>query len=684
MKLEKHRLTRQNSSKAPNNYTKQKLKRINVSMKKVMTANLQSGEDLDDEGEMIMQLKEKFNSTTEKSEKVQVLTVLPKSWPAKRIQSEFGASNYMARKAKNLVKEKGILSTPNPKPGNPLAMHKAHLVSGFYESDEVSRLMPGKKDFVSVKQGDQRIHVQKRLVLSNLKEAYQLFKDKFPDEKIGFSKFAELRPKQCVLAGASGTHTVCVCTIHQNVKLMMLGAKLPQLTAHKSLPLLSYRHCLAQIICNPPQPGCYLGTCASCPGMSKFTDDLVTLMDDNMIDDIVFKQWVSVDRSTLETMSKPVDEFIDLFCDKLNLLLSHSFTAIQQTSFYTECKSALQQGELLITADFSENYAFILQDAAQGFHWNNSQATIHPFVIYYSDSGKLCHLSYIIISNCLHHDTVAVHLFQKKLIAYLKKELASHPQKIYYFSDGAAAQYKNCKNFINLCYHEDDFGISAEWHFYATSHGKNACDGLGGTVKRLAARASLQRPYDEQIMTPRQLFEWAAVNISTVTFNYCSMEEYERQHIFLEERFQNAKTIAGTRKLHSFIPLSKDKVRARYFSSSATFKDISVSLPWRNELTFENVSGFVTCCYNEQWWLACVLQLDADCGTVKVTMLHPCGPSESFKYPRKQHIITLSMSDIMTKVDPRSRTGRVYTLSSNEKTIASEKFNKITSNPSIL
>lgn len=341
-------------------YTKQKLKRINTSMKKVLTStsNAQSDEDLDDEGEMIMQLKEKFNSTTKKSEKVQVLTVLPKSWPIRRIQSEFGVSDYMARKAKNVVKEKGILSTPNPKPGNPLAAHTADLVCGFYESDEVSRMMPGRKDFVSVKQGDQRVHVQKRLVLNNLKEAYQLFKDKFPDEKIGFSTFAELRPKQCVLAGASGTHTVCVCTIHQNVKLMMLGAKVPQLTAHRSLPLSSYRHCLAQIICNPPQPGCYFGTCASCPGISKLTDDLVTLMDDNLIDDIVFKQWVSVDRSTLETMSKPVDEFIDLFCDKLKLLLPHSFTAAEQTSFYTDCKSALQQGELVVTADFSENYAF--------------------------------------------------------------------------------------------------------------------------------------------------------------------------------------------------------------------------------------------------------------------------------------------------------------------------------------
>ena len=105
------------------------------------------------------------------------------------------------------------------------------LVSSFYESDETSRMMPGKKDFVSVKRTEGRVHVQKRLVLCNLRELHQMFKDHYPYEAIGFSKFADLRPKHCVLAGASGTHSVCVCTIHQNMKLMMLGAKLPDLSA---------------------------------------------------------------------------------------------------------------------------------------------------------------------------------------------------------------------------------------------------------------------------------------------------------------------------------------------------------------------------------------------------------------------------------------------------------------------
>ena len=93
----------------------------------------------------------------------------------------------------------------------------------FYKDEKLSRLMPGKKDFLLVREDGKRLHAQKRLLLCNLKEVYQLFVSRHPDMKIGFSKFAELRPKECVIAGSSGTHSVCVCTTHQNVKLMMVG-----------------------------------------------------------------------------------------------------------------------------------------------------------------------------------------------------------------------------------------------------------------------------------------------------------------------------------------------------------------------------------------------------------------------------------------------------------------------------
>ena len=123
----------------------------------------------------------------------------------------------MVRASRKLFREKGILSTPESKKGNTISKEVIDLVTEFYCNDEFSRMMPGKKDFVSIARNQ---HMQKRLILCNLKELYVMFKEQHPNVKIGFSKFCSLRPKRCILVGASGSNSVCVCTIHQNVSLL--------------------------------------------------------------------------------------------------------------------------------------------------------------------------------------------------------------------------------------------------------------------------------------------------------------------------------------------------------------------------------------------------------------------------------------------------------------------------------
>ena len=70
------------------------------------------------------------------------------------------------------------------------------------------------------------------------------------------------------------------------------------------------------------------------------------------------------------------------------------------------------KNECIVICDFSENYAFIIQNSVQGIHWNNDQVTIHPFSIYYKDDDNELKLkSFVSMSECLRHDTIAVHLF---------------------------------------------------------------------------------------------------------------------------------------------------------------------------------------------------------------------------------------------------------------------------------
>ena len=71
----------------------------------------------------------------------------------------------------------------------------------------------------------------------------------------------------------------------------------------------------------------------------------------------------------------------------------------------------MKQEEFVVTCDFSENYTFVLQDEVQSHHWNAQQATIHPFVIYYKNGEQIEHLSFVVISEDLRHDSIAVNLF---------------------------------------------------------------------------------------------------------------------------------------------------------------------------------------------------------------------------------------------------------------------------------
>lgn len=512
--------------------------------------------------EIVKKMKNLFqNPLTSNLKKNEILTLMPDSWSDRKVAKLFCCSRSLVMKARQ--------GTDNKNCGHPLSDEVKNSIINFYENDVNSRILPGKKDFISVKQVDgTRIHVPKRLILCNLSELFNLFKNKHPNCKVGFSTFARLRPKHCVLAGSSGTHSVCVCTYHENVHLMIDGASIPSLTKSTDLKLTSYKDFLKIMVCDNPTPSCHFGECQKCQdNIDTIKNYLEKLFESEGIDEIKYQLWESTDRSTLLTRLQETDEFIQELCEKLIVLRQHDFLARQQASYLDLRKQTLQEGEVLVFCDFAENYAFIAQNAAQTFHWNNDQVSIHTVVYYYVQNQELKHHSMAILSDDLKHNTTAVHAFQKILINHLR-ERNIPLTNIIYFTDGAAQHYKNRFNFSNLMKHKEDFGVDAEWHFHATAHGKGPCDGIGGNLKRLAARASLQRPSSEQILTANALFKWATENLLSTSVYFSSQEEHNILEASLKDRFSAAKTIPGTQKYHSFIPMGDDKISLRVFSFS--------------------------------------------------------------------------------------------------------------------
>ena len=143
--------------------------------------------------------------------------------------------------------------------------------------------------------------------------------------------------------------------------------------------------------------------------------------------------------------------------------------------------------------------------------------------------------------------------------------------KIFYFSDGCAEQYKNRKNFINLCHHQQDFNMDTEWIFFATSHGKSPCDGVGGFVKCYVKKRSLQRLLHDQILSYQTMLDLCVREIPSITFFGVSQEEMVNVRADLEDCFAKSKTVPGTRSSHHFVPISCNKIAQKLTSEDREF-----------------------------------------------------------------------------------------------------------------
>lgn len=511
------------------------------------------------------------------STKLRLLTLVP-NLQQKKIQKCLGITRSTADAASKLKERKGLFSIREKKRGSTaLSEEDKQKVIDFYcdETSGNSKMLPGKKDCVSIRK---KVYRQKQLLLLNLRELHAAYKTLHPSSKVGLSSFCLLRPKWCILPGSPGSHTICVCTIHQNVELLLhaVGSK------------LTSSDIISKLVCDPTSKICMLRECKDCPSGEEFDRILRKLLDPNFeepnieeaeeSDDedqeeeseenvIEFKQWVSTDRTELISRNLPESEFYSFLSSAFLKLIPHAYTTIEQHKYIKQRKKSLGSDTCLVLMDFSENYSFITQDQAQGYYWTKNCCTVHPAVIYFQNNNEEAHQSFCFLSDDMNHDTSIVHIFQDRIVEYIKEKLPNI-KRVHYFSDGCGAQYKNCNNFLRLCEHYDDYDLSATWTFFPTSHGKSPCDGIGGTIKREAANESLRRPYDKQILDVESLIEFCNkknTNIRCELIRKQDVEEYRGMEIF------KACTVPGTRSFHEFVPLNNHVIRCKKTSTDPDY-----------------------------------------------------------------------------------------------------------------
>ena len=101
-------------------------------------------------------------------------------------------------------------------------------------------------------------------------------------------------------------------------------------------------------------------------------------------------------------------------------------------------KEQLNEDEIIIHEDFSENFQLKHQQEIMASHWSNESVTVFTAAVYYKGVTKdLKNFSYALISD----DKGSVSVFNKALLDDVSKKIPF--KKVYYWSDGAGSQFKN-------------------------------------------------------------------------------------------------------------------------------------------------------------------------------------------------------------------------------------------------
>ena len=166
-------------------------------------------------------------------------------------------------------------------------------------------------------------------------------------------------------------------------------------------------------------------------------------------------------------------------------------------------------------------------------------------VIHYQrQDGTLCHQSYVGVSEVKEHSAATTMAFFKKLIPAIKVILPNL-SCIHYISDSPASQYRNKSIVKFIAHHQNLFdNITCSWEYLETGHGKGPCDGIGGSVKKLAETAVKK---GQIISGSVDFYNWAKSTTGNIKYLYVSPRD-----VSVCERFlKNATYVKGISSIHS-------------------------------------------------------------------------------------------------------------------------------------
>ena len=396
----------------------------------------------------------------------------------------------------------------------------------FFMRDDNSRCNPGKQDKLKVN-GETR---QTRTLTDYLKNLYLKFRGEHPNVKLSLASFCRIRPANIRLTRFISRNS-CLCTKHQNFALCnqalrKLGLNIP-LNSEKFIENESN---LEKIKAETPQ-------------------------------EITFGQWkrVSVDDKGKKKMVMRIipctmdkNDFIKFMEEQIKEFKQHVYRVRHQYEEPVKIKQHLPKNEIIVQMDFAENYSCKGVDDIQSAWWNQTSVTLHPVVLYYKDDKEeLKHESIVIVSDEMGHNSSVVVTFLDAIVPKIKKRVPN-VHKVHYYTDSPTSQYRNKIIFHAVANHQEIYECGATWNYFEAGHGKGPCDGLGGTVKRMADEAV--RSGKATIQDAEDFFKWTqSENCSMKTVHFMFVQSSVCQQKSAALSMHEIKPVKGTMKLHAVV-----------------------------------------------------------------------------------------------------------------------------------
>ena len=400
-------------------------------------------------------------------------------------------------------------------------------VRSFLERDDNSRMNPGKQDCLTV-DGEK---VQTRILNDYLYILYEKFLAENPQVKISKSSFYKLRPKHIRHSNCLKPNN-CLCQKHENSTLL----------------LRSLKKVLTEPL--PPSPDVFV--------KSYQTEEAVKgLVDKVTATEVTVQQWQRVldardgkRRVKVVSTDMPLSEFKDKFVQDFDKFAEHNARAKTQYTQLRQLKENLPANRIIIQMDFAENFTCASTDAVQSAYWNQATVTLHPCVVYYKEGEQLKHKSYVYVSHLNHHNSSMVIAILKALIKKDLQALISERgiEMVHYITDSPYSQYRNRVMFAAVANHKDLFGIEARWDYFESGHGKGPCDGIGGSVKRMAEQAG---KHGTPMADADDFFKWASETGGVVNYTWIGQEEYDLAQKEVNMLQAQIAAVKGTGKLHA-------------------------------------------------------------------------------------------------------------------------------------